>query len=532
MKSSIRWMRPVAAGLLLALAAAGPAADEWAEAVAQAMRLGSSSDPAERARAAGRLTLGMDGKRDRQAVTLIITLLQNECAREAGGRKEHEVSGEVLLSCEEALKKVSSKEGIEVVVQQARKHAAPRVRFHLVRALGGIREEAAARSIPGFLADRDPRIVVAACDAVRDQAREADLDAILKVLRDPSAPWEGKLSLVEALEKIDRPESCVEGLVDVLGGLAADQGRLKVEIIRLLGRFCGIEDPKTDDVGWWKAAWADRKAGRVPARDGGTTTEPTAFFGLKTRSTRIVFILDRTGSMEDPCAFPPEDPSAPPPAPPEPSGRKPSPQETAARAEADRLLKKFLEVKARRKIDGLKREFARTVHGLDPRVHFAVVWYESNPTPWKEELVPATWANKAECLREIDRLSTGGGTNIWSALETAYRLVEAPRRSDVIQIDRKGNYATAVKGADTFFLMTDGNHNTGRFVTQEVPPALEAEAFLAELRKVNLLRRVVIHVVALGNVGAGVDPLTEDSLRFLEGIARDSGGRFAHIGKE
>jgi hypothetical protein len=475
----------------------------------------------------------MDGKRDRQAVSLIVTLLQNECAREAGGRKEHEVSGEVLLSCENALRRVSSKEGIELVILQARKHAVPRVRFHLVRVLGGIREEAAARSIPGFLADRDPRIVVAACDAIREQAREADLDAILKVLGDPSAPWEGKLSLVEALEKIDRPESCAESLMDILGSLTVDQGRLKVEIIGLLGKFCGIEDPRTDDVGWWKAAWADRKAGRVPARDGGTTTEPTAFFGLRTRSTRIVFILDRTGSMEDPCTFPPEAPSAPPPAPPEASGaRKPSPQEAAARAEADRLLKKFLEMKARRKIDGLRKEFARTVYGLDPRVHFAVVWYESNPTAWRDDLVPATWVNKADCLREIDRMSTGGGTNIWGGLETAYRLVEVPRRSDVIQIDRKGNYATAVKGADTFFLMTDGNHNTGRFVTREIPPALEAEAFLGELRKVNLLRRVVIHVVALGDVGAGVDPLTEESLRFLEGIARDSGGRFAHIGKE
>jgi hypothetical protein len=237
--------------------------------------------------------------------------------------------------------------------------------------------------------------------------------------------------------------------------------------------------------------------------------------------------------MEDPCTFPPPDPQQPPPAPPEASGaRKPSAQEVAARAEADRLLRKIQEVKTSRKIDGLKREFARTVYGLDPRVHFAVVWYESNPTAWKEDLVPATWANKVECLREIERLSPGGGTNIWGGLETAYRLVEAPQRPDVIQIDRKGNYATAVKGADTFFLMTDGNHNTGRFVNRGDPPGLDTDAFLSELRKVNLLRRVVIHVVALGNLGAGLDPLTADSLRFLEGVARDSGGRFAHIGKE
>jgi hypothetical protein len=172
------------------------------------------------------------------------------------------------------------------------------------------------------------------------------------------------------------------------------------------------------------------------------------------------------------------------------------------------------------------------VYSLDPRVYFAVVWYESNPTTWKDDLVPATWVNKAECLREIDRLAPGGGTNIWGGLETAYRLVESPHRPDVIQIDKKGNYATAVKGADTFFLMTDGNHNTGKFVTRAEPPSTEVDVFLSELRKVNVLRKVVIHVVALGNMGAGLDPLTPFSLSFLQRIAEESGGQFGHIGRE
>ena len=509
-----------------------PAGDEWAEALGYAQRFAGSRDPAERAQAVVRLAAGMDGKHDRQAAQLVVAILQGECAREGGGRKENEVGGDVLQGCEDSLKKASTREAVDFVVQQAQKNPLPRARFHLARALGGIRGDEAAKALLGLLADRDPRVVVGACDGLKEQARESSVEAMLGVLKDPAAPWEGKLSLVEALEKIDRPGACVDGLIEVLGLLPADHGRLKVALIRVLGRFCGIEEPKTDDPGWWKAAWADKKAGRDPARDGGTVAEPTEFFGLKTRSTRIVFILDRTGSMEDPCTFPPADLQKTPARPPEATGgRRPSPAEAAARAEADRLLRKWEEARVTRKIDGLKREFARTIYNLDPRVRFAVVWYESNPTPWKDELVPATWPNKLECLREIERLAPSGGTNIWGGIETAYRLVEAPHRPDVVQVDRKGNYATVVKGADTFFLMTDGNHNTGKFTTKSEPAGADTAAFLAELRKVNALRKVVIHVVALGNVGAGGDPLTPFSLRFLQQVAEESGGLFTHIGQ-
>jgi len=508
------------------------AADEWAEAAGYAQRYGGSKDASERAQAASKLAVGMDGKHDKTAVGMLLAILSNECAKDEGGKSEDKVSGEVLMNCEDSLKKAGVKEAVDLLLKEAAKNPNPRVRFHIARSLGGVAAEEAARTLMTLLDDKDPKVVIGAADGLKDQSKESTLEAILKALKSKLTPWEAKLSLVEAVNKIDKAEKSVDGLIEALGALSADQARVKLEVIKVLGKFCGVADPKTDDPNWWKTAWTDKKGGKDPAKDGGTTVEPTEFFGLKAKSTRIVFVLDRTGSMDDPCTFPPTDPKKPPVRPPEQTGnQKPNPAEEAAKAQAEGLFKKWDSMKVAKKIEGLKKEFTKTIYALDPRVHFAVVWYEGNPQPWRNDLVPATWANKLDVLKEIDKLSPSGPTNIWGGLETAYKLVEQPNRPDVVAVDKKGNYATMVKGADTFFLMTDGNHNTGKFTGNGNPPGPDTNAFIAEVKKVNALRKVIIHVIALGDMGAGGDPLTQNSLNFLQKIANETGGSFVHIGK-
>lgn len=517
---------------LVAAPAMAAFADEWAEAVGFAQKFGGSKEAGERATAASKLAVGMDGKHDKQAVQLLLTILGNECAKDGGGKKEDDVSGEVLLNCEDSLKKTGVKEAVDILIQQAKKNPNPRMRFHIARALGGVKGDDAIKALTELIADREPRVIIGAADGLAEQASESTLDAIVKAMKDKTVPWEAKLSLITACSKIDKPEKCMDGLIEALAAMPGDMGRLKIELIKLMGKFCGITDPKTDDAGWWKQAWADKKGGKNVATEGGTTVEPTEFFGLKSKSTRIVFVLDRTGSMDDPCTFPPEDPKKPPVRPVEATGgKKPDPAEMAAKAQADQLFKKWDDLKVTKKIEGLKKQFTRTIYGLDPRVSFAVVWYESVATPWKNELVLATWANKLDCLKEIDKLSPSGPTNVWSGLETAYKLVEQPNRPDVVAVDKKGNYATVIKGADTFFLMTDGNHNTGKFVASGGTVGTDVNAFIAEVKKVTAMRKVIIHVVALGDLGAGGDPLTQTSLNFLQKIANETGGEFKHVGK-
>jgi len=543
---AVAWLVASAAAPLGAAAGdapARPAGVTWAGALAQVGPLSASRAAADRALAAELLAVGMDGSHDLHAAALLVSLLNAECARNKHGRREEDISARVLLACEASLRQVVKKEAVDLLIRNARRGTSPRVRFHLARALGGVFGEEASRALGELAADPDPLVLLGTADGLSERADPSTLVASLALLRGKATPWEARLSVLRAVDRIGRPLDCFDALVDLLAALPADQGRLKMEIIRLLGRFCSIENPETDDAGWWRSTWSDIRHGRRPADEGNTFVQPARFFGVDTHSSRIVFLLDRTGSMKDPCTFLAPDRIAT-----AGAGRKPAarsgppaprrdPKQEAAQAKAEDLARRF-EAQAAgpapRKIDGLKHEFARTILHLDPRVRFAVISYEANPAPWMQELVPATWENKLACLVELEKLAPAGGTNIWDALECGLQFAPLPRQPNVIAHDRKVSYATLLDGADTFFLMTDGNHNTGKFIMTDAVLLRrpDTDAFLNEIRKVRLLRRVTVHVVALGDLNVGIDPLTKESLEFLRQIAEETEGRFVHVGKE
>jgi hypothetical protein len=154
-----------------------------------------------------------------------------------------------------------------------------------------------------------------------------------------------------------------------------------------------------------------------------------------------------------------------------------------------------------------------------------------SPDNWKPALIQATWPNKLECIKYIDNLSPAGGTNIWDGLENAFRFVAEPQRPEVIQFDKKGNYVTTVNGADTFFLMTDGNHNNGRFAGGN---DFDERAFFSEFKKINTVRRIVVNTIILGDTTASADnqdPIKQKSLSLFRQIAESSGGAFVHLGQ-
>ena len=369
-------------------------------------------------------------------------------------------------------------------------------------------------------------------NASRKEAEPA-VTLLLKMVADPKRTWEVRIGAVQAI-RADRHASHVDPLIDALSACLASDGRLKVDLIMALGAILGVKDPKTDDPNWWKGALAERKTGKLPGTSGGTTITPTEFFGLKTKSTRIVFILDRTGSMDFRCtesALPKKD-TPPKKGPDVPTGEeKLPPQDDAAKKKAAEIKKKYDDRKIEKRMDALKREFINTIYNLDPRVHFAVVTYEANPMNWRPALVQATWANKFDCIRDMDKLSPAGGTNIWDGLENAFRFVSEPQRPEVIQFDKKGNYVTTVNGADTFFLMTDGNHNNGRFSGGN---DFDEREFFSEFKKINTLRRIVVNTIILGDTTQSADnqdPIKQKSLSLFRQIAEASGGAFVHLGQ-
>jgi uncharacterized protein YegL len=135
--------------------------------------------------------------------------------------------------------------------------------------------------------------------------------------------------------------------------------------------------------------------------------------------------------------------------------------------------------------------------------------------------------NKLDAIQTADKITASGGTNIWDAVELAFKMLElAQSKSPVnpITIDKKANYATSTNGVDTMFLMTDGKPNTGRID--------KPEDIIAELKKVNRLRKVTIHTICVGEVppGGAAGPDSADPV-FLKKIADQNNGEFVHIKK-
>ncbi|MBI4563436.1 MAG: VWA domain-containing protein [Planctomycetes bacterium] len=371
--------------------------------------------------------------------------------------------------------------------------------------------------------------------AVVREAVEPTMLALLNKAADTKQPWEVRISALHAVTS-DRHVSHVDPLLETLKGHTAGDGRLRVEVMAALGAILGVKDPRSDDPNWWKSALAERRSGKRPSEGGGTGAVPTDFFGLKTKSTRIVFILDRTLSMELPCTVEiPKKDDPPPQSHGTPSGdekrdeKAPPTPDDGLKRRAGGIKKKWDERKIEKRIDALKREFIGTIYNLDPQVYFAVVTFAGNSTNWKPMLVQATWANKLDCILKIDRLSLDYATNIWDGLESALRYVAEPQKPEVIKFDKKGNYATMVNGADTFFLMTDGNHNTGKF-TRGID--FDDRAFFAEFKKIHAIRRTVVNTIILGDTGDdNPDPIQQKSLKLFKKMAEVSGGAFVHLGK-
>ena len=127
------------------------------------------------------------------------------------------------------------------------------------------------------------------------------------------------------------------------------------------------------------------------------------FYGIKTYSRRVVFMIDSSGSM----AFPMDG-----------HGGKREPR--------------FWRT---------KRELHRTIKALPREVEFNIYLFSDRAVGWQRKLVPASRENKAAAIAFLDSRKPFGGTNVHSALSNGLR-----------------------SGADTVYLLSDGEPSVGPLV--------------------------------------------------------------------
>jgi hypothetical protein len=291
---------------------------------------------------------------------------------------------------------------------------------------------------------------------------------------------------VAAVRALDDPR-CVPGLV---GARAKAAGLLAHEIERALHHFTGRRffGPGADAMwaGWWrtegeawlKSAGAERPKPVDPELRGGA-----AFYGIATRSDRIVFVLDRSGSMRHPVP----------------------PAEPVSGATRD------TRVPGDTKLEVAKNQLARTIRKLDPGVKFAVVFYSHEVSVWKKPpgMAPATTDNKNKAIEWFMRQQPVGSTMIFDALEAALRYAKVGG----------GKSATDPRGADTIFLLSDGAPTVagGNLLLRGPALADAVKEFLAANRAFGC----VVHTIGIG---------AEHNRALMEQLAHETGGTYKAVG--
>ncbi|HUR27505.1 MAG TPA: VWA domain-containing protein [Planctomycetota bacterium] len=190
---------------------------------------------------------------------------------------------------------------------------------------------------------------------------------------------------------------------------------------------------------WWKTA-----RGRVPG-SGSSSTETeqrtgAAFFGLRPCTDRVVFVIDRSGSMQAPFG---------------------TDKSSSRYNEALRQLGVFLQQ-------------------LGPRTHFNVILFSDEPRVWSTALKPATPLMIESVLRWARTLSPDGGTMLRPAVARALELDPRTEVPDLAKLE-----------ADTVIVLCDGATTEG---LSWVSPLLSATTEATCVR---------FDCVQIGNTGNG-----------------------------
>ena len=328
---------------------------------------------------------------------------------------------------------------------------------------------------------RNPGIRVAAFETMAILAKPEMTSAAIEALEDRF--WQVRVAAVAVLKKTGGKEA----IPPLIGALEHADGRMVDELIDTLKALTKVN--YHDNVTLWRDWWAknEGKFGGHGADAGvpgvvakGDKQEQggrggTYFYGIRSRSKHIIYVLDISGSMRwalDTRYG---------------RGRGGQPPDAP---------------KGKSKLDNAVKELLQSITGLPDDGTFNVITYAIEHEAWKKKMQKASRPAKAAARKWANSLQADGATNIFDALERAFKLVG------------RGSFdARYGLAADTIFFLSDGQANSGRVV--------DPRSMLREIRSLNELKNVKIHCIGLGSS-------TDE--RFMRTLAEENGGQYVHIG--
>ena len=286
-------------------------------------------------------------------------------------------------------------------------------------------------------------------------------------------------ALIGVLERFQsRPEDVKSGK---LSGLLLHQAHEL--LVAMTGAVYAPDQPEQ-----WSAFWAAEKdklvvAPRPPAAPAAAgATVAGGFFGIPVQGTRVVFVLDLSGSMN----FDMDEVAT--------DGSK----------------------KLTRRLDFAKRELCRAIDAVAPNAQFNLITFNGNPKAdgWKKDLVAATPRNREAFKQYVNGLNADGGTNLWSGLQLALQI-----RSLVY-----GNrYETSI---DELFVVSDGAPSVG-----EVQDPVEILRLVQECNKFAKVRINTIYISSQTPAEArrGEERMAIRPQELMRRMAEQNGGKFREL---
>jgi hypothetical protein len=382
----------------------------------------------------------------------------------------------------------SGEDARKVVLAAARAHKDWPARAAAARLAATSPDDALSKQALTDLLDKekDPRVKVAALDVLQAAGGTWWYPLVVNRVTDPD--WGVQLVAV----RIAGSHEMGKAIPALIQALATASPRVATEIGEALRKLTGqsIEPYPEPWAKWWEAnrsKWGEdgRPLQPVIATPRAADVE---FYGIKVQSSRVMFIIDISGSMKDEKKAPPPPPKRGPVTgepvkpEPEPEGKFSGP-----------------------KIEIAKQELRRAIRKLPKEAMFDIIAFNHSVQQWQPKMVPATEANKELAYAWVRDMAPSGGTYVDGALRLAFKMAGM------------GAYDHAYPGVgvDTMLVLSDGAPTDNAFPDCHLMPPDE---ILAHVREWNPQNRIKIHCVGIDVVVQGID--------FLKKLAAQNGGTY------
>ena len=362
----------------------------------------------------------------------------------------------------------------------------------------GDREGATTGAILPLAEDKEPLIRLAVMQAFEKLGNPHSYRPALKALED--SDWRIQAAAIKLCVR-GRWKAAIQPLINIL---KQEEGRLQDDATTALQEITDRDAVGNPDK--WQAWWDRVKDGyRVPTLkeikerkrresehrvgyDRPRESDYPPYHGIKTRSRRLLFVLDVSSSMAEHVVLPRRD-----------------------RKALEHFNERYGHLNSTIKIDIAREELINMVAGLKSYAKFNIVTFNSDVKRWQKKMVKASGGNRSKAIKYLARLTpTGlassgpgrGATNTFEALNASFGLFKGD------EFDKK----TFKTDADTVFFLSDGQPSVGR-ITQ---PQELLDYFLT----VNKRAELVFHTISFG----------ASNRALMEAIANSSGGQAVRIG--